>query len=254
MDLLFEQPWYIISLAAFGAYLMSSYIICLTAYLLFYKLFRGRAEYYKIQKLYTSKNAMTYELKYSFFTILIHSMVGMLIPFFYHKGYTLIYLDISVYGWLYFPLSIVIMILMHDAYFYWTHRLMHLEGIFKIVHRVHHRSINPSPWAAFSTHPIESFIASLIFPIIVFGIPTHWLALSIFILYMIFMNVMGHAGFEFFSHSFLRSWVGRLITTATHHNYHHKYFKGNYGIYFNFWDRLMKTERADYTGKVNKEK
>jgi len=27
---------------------------------------------------------------------------------------------------------------------------------------------------------------------------------------------------------------------------HHSKFKGNYGLYFRIWDRLMKTEHPDY--------
>lgn len=27
---------------------------------------------------------------------------------------------------------------------------------------------------------------------------------------------------------------------------HHQYFKGNYGLYFLFWDRMMGTIRKDY--------
>lgn len=30
------------------------------------------------------------------------------------------------------------------------------------------------------------------------------------------------------------------------HNLHHQYFKGNYGLYFLFWDRMMGTIRSDY--------
>jgi sterol desaturase/sphingolipid hydroxylase (fatty acid hydroxylase superfamily) len=30
------------------------------------------------------------------------------------------------------------------------------------------------------------------------------------------------------------------------HNQHHKFFKGNYGLYFTIWDRLMGTMREDY--------
>ena len=27
---------------------------------------------------------------------------------------------------------------------------------------------------------------------------------------------------------------------------HHQYFKGNYGLYFTWWDRVMKTMHRDY--------
>jgi sterol desaturase/sphingolipid hydroxylase (fatty acid hydroxylase superfamily) len=139
------------------------------------------------------------------------------------------------------------MIVLHDTYFYWTHRFMHLKRVYPIVHRVHHVSINPSPWAAYSGHPLEAAIAAGIFPLIAFLIPAHWTAMAIYLFYMLFMSVMGHAGFEFYPKNFLRTWVGRWQTTATHHNLHHQFFNGNYGIYFSFWDRVMKTEQKGYT-------
>ena len=40
----------------------------------------------------------------------------------------------------------------------------------------------------------------------------------------------------------LRKW----INTSVNHNLHHQYFKGNYGLYFLFWDRMMGTIRSDY--------
>ena len=36
------------------------------------------------------------------------------------------------------------------------------------------------------------------------------------------------------------------MNTSVSHNLHHQYFKGNYGLYFTIWDRLMGTMRADY--------
>jgi sterol desaturase/sphingolipid hydroxylase (fatty acid hydroxylase superfamily) len=36
------------------------------------------------------------------------------------------------------------------------------------------------------------------------------------------------------------------MNTSVAHNMHHRYFKGNYGLYFTIWDRLMGTLRNDY--------
>ncbi len=46
--------------------------------------------------------------------------------------------------------SLVLMILGHDAYFYWTHRAMHLPRLFLAFHGRHHLSRNPSPFTAYS--------------------------------------------------------------------------------------------------------
>ena len=240
------QPWYIIALASVVGYIAIAYIMALVPYIIFFKAFRENFFNKKIQKRYTPDKIIRFELRYSFFTLFIHSMGGALVIFLSDRGYTKIYTSISEYGYLYFFISIILMIVIHDTYFYWTHRFMHLKAIYPYVHKVHHVSVNPSPWAAYSGHPWEALIAAGIFPILAFVIPCHPLALTIFILYMLFMSVMGHAGYEFYPKNFPRTWFGKWQTTATHHNLHHKYFFGNYGIYFNFWDRIMKTERENY--------
>ena len=37
-------------------------------------------------------------------------------------------------GWTWFAVSLVLMIFIHDAYFCWTHRLMHHRRLFRLVH------------------------------------------------------------------------------------------------------------------------
>jgi sterol desaturase/sphingolipid hydroxylase (fatty acid hydroxylase superfamily) len=63
---------------------------------------------------------------------------------------------------------------------------------------------------------------------------------------MISMNVMGHLGYELFPKWFLQNKISRWLNTSTHHNMHHHYGKGNYGLYFNIWDRLLGTNHPQY--------
>jgi sterol desaturase/sphingolipid hydroxylase (fatty acid hydroxylase superfamily) len=63
---------------------------------------------------------------------------------------------------------------------------------------------------------------------------------------MIIYNVYGHLGYEIYPKWFSRHPLGKWINTSVNHNQHHQYFKGNYGLYFLFWDRLMGTIRKDY--------
>jgi sterol desaturase/sphingolipid hydroxylase (fatty acid hydroxylase superfamily) len=92
---------------------------------------------------------------------------------------------------------------------------------------VHHRSTNPSPWAAYSFHPVEAVVEAGIFVVIVFTIPAHGLALFAFLLYMIVRNVLGHLGIEFLPKNFLHNHWLRWHTTTTHHDLHHKCFDHN---------------------------
>ena len=63
---------------------------------------------------------------------------------------------------------------------------------------------------------------------------------------MIVYNVYGHLGYELYPKGFSRHWLGKWINTSVSHNQHHQYFKGNYSLYFTFWDRWMGTMRPDY--------
>ena len=114
------------------------------------------------------------------------------------KPFSLLYEEINAYGYSYFLLSILLMLLIHDCYFYWMHRLMHHPFLYKKIHLVHHRSTNPSPWTAYAFHPAEAVIEAGILIVLVFVIPCHKLALLSFFLFQIMYNVYGHLGFELY--------------------------------------------------------
>ncbi|MCU0395640.1 MAG: sterol desaturase family protein [Chitinophagaceae bacterium] len=142
--------------------------------------------------------------------------------------------------------SFVWLFLLHDAYFYWIHRFMHHPAMFRRVHLVHHRSTNPSPWTAYAFHPLEALLEAGIIPLAAFTVPVHLRLFSLFMLFQIAYNVYGHLGYELLPHRTANHWLGRWINTSVAHNQHHKYFKGNYGLYTLIWDRLFGTLRRDY--------
>lgn len=222
------------------------------AYFFFYV---WRKKYYwasKIQQRYPENKHIVREILYSVSTILIFGVVVVAVTWAGFHGYTRFYAHISDRGWPYFIFSLVLMILLHDTYFYWTHRLMHWKPLFKRVHRTHHLSTNPTPFAAYAFHPIEAIVEIGIIPIIVFTIPHHSLAILAFSIYTLLLNVMGHLGFELFPKGFASHWLFKWHNTSTHHNMHHRLVKCNYGLYFNFWDRVMDTNHPDYEKTYDK--
>ncbi len=158
-----------------------------------------------------------------------------------------LYWDISERGMAWYLFSFVLVFFIHDAYFYWTHRLMHHPRFYKTFHRVHHLSTKPSPLAAFAFHPLEAIVESLIFVIISFTIPVHFTVLVAFTLFSLFMNVYGHLGFSLFSEKQLNSFPLNMFGHSTHHSWHHQYHRGNYGFYLQMWDRLMGTWKGGLT-------
>jgi len=229
--------WEIDALSLFTRYLVFAGL----SYFIFYKWKAGAFQKLKIQKELPPKKTISNELVYSFSTILIHCAASWMAFYCWQHGYTKIYLYIDEYGWVYFVFSVLLMVLVHDAYFYWTHRLMHRPEIFKMVHETHHQSTNPTPWAAFSFHPIEALISTGVIPVFIFIFPVHPVAIFSFITWMTLINVMGHLGYETFPMSFRKSSLGKWHNTSTNHNYHHRNSQYNFGLYFTFWDKLMNT-------------
>lgn len=138
-------------------------------------------------------------------------------------------------------------ILAHDAYFYWVHRTMHHPLLFKNFHRAHHRSITPTPFAAYSFSVPEAIVMGLFVVLWQLFFPTPGWVIFTFLAFQIIRNAMGHAGFELMPRWWLSTRITSWINTTTHHDLHHNGgFNTNYGLYFTWWDKLMGTEHPRY--------
>src|SRR3546814_3240589 len=65
-------------------------------------------------------------------------------------GWTLIHTRLSDYPLWWWPCSVLLYLLIHDTWFYWTHRWMHRPALFRRCHAVHHQSRPPTAWTAMS--------------------------------------------------------------------------------------------------------
>ncbi len=221
-------------------------------FLLFYVWKKRELFKFKVQQKFPENKHIIREIAYSFSTITIFSAVGAVVFILHKHGYTRIYDNFSDHSVAYFIFSVVAFILIHDTYFYWTHRLMHWKKIYRYVHRVHHQSTDPTPWAAFAFHPLEAMVEIGILPVMIFLMPVHHLAILIWVLYQSAMNMLGHLGFELFPAGFVSGTLTKWSNTSTHHNMHHRFVNCNYGLYFNFWDRILGTNHARYEEEFEK--
>jgi len=142
--------------------------------------------------------------------------------------------------------SLVLTILAHDAYFYWAHRIMHRPRLFRIFHRRHHRSFNPTPFTAYSFDLGEAAMMAAFSPLWLLLVPVSWPAFGLFMLHQIGRNVIGHSGYELFPARRDGRPLFDWMTTVTHHDLHHAQAGWNYGLYFTWWDRWMGTENPSY--------
>ena len=150
------------------------------------------------------------------------------------------------WGAVWFWASLAVTIVVHDAYFYWTHRLMHDPRLFRHVHLRHHRSNNPSPFTAYSFDLAEAGLMVAFFVIWPMIFPIPWVANALFGLYQIVRNTLLHCGYELMpARANGRPWLD-FLTTTTHHDLHHGQAGYNYGAWFTWWDRWMGTEHPEY--------
>ena len=109
-----------------------------------------------------------------------------------------------------------------EFHFYWTHRLIHWKPLYRRIHYLHHKNINPGPWSGLAMHPVEHIIY---FSVVLI----HWVVPSHPIHF--FFNTQntglapaaGHHGFEG------PVFKDKVPTGSYFHYLHHRYFECNYG-------------------------
>jgi Delta7-sterol 5-desaturase len=227
----------------FARYIIAALLVFVTVWLLRRTTFKTR----KIQAREATAKDMLREFLASVQTVGVYAFTTIFIVWGLRHG---ILKSISGdYGMIGNLATLAAILVAHDAYFYWAHRTMHHPRLFKTFHRLHHRSITPTPFAAYSFAIPEAFVMALFMPLWQLFVATPGVVLFSFLAIMILRNAMGHAGFELQPRWWLSTPLTRWINTTTHHDLHHSgSFNHNYGLYFTWWDKMMGTEHPAYHG------
>ncbi len=196
--------------------------------------------------LYAGKGAqIRMEIAWSILSAAIYGIpAGLVVWAWRNLGWTQIYTDWSDFALWYLPVSVAIYLILHDTWFYWTHRWMHKPRWFRLAHGVHHASKPPTAWTAMSFHPIEAITGAVVLPILVFAIPIHVAMLGLVLAIMTVMGITNHMGWEMFPRHLVNSRFGNWVITASHHEKHHEQYQCNFGLYFRFWDKVCGTDRG----------
>jgi len=109
-----------------------------------------------------------------------------------------------------------------EFHFYWTHRLIHWKPLYKHVHYLHHKNINPITWSGMAMHPVELLIYFSVV-LIHWIVPSHPFHFFFNLQHTAIAPALGHHGFE-----------GPVAddkwpTGSYFHYLHHRYFECNYG-------------------------
>jgi sterol desaturase/sphingolipid hydroxylase (fatty acid hydroxylase superfamily) len=109
-----------------------------------------------------------------------------------------------------------------EFHFYWIHRAIHWKPLYKYVHYLHHKNVNPGPWSGLAMHPVEHlFYFSVV--LIHWIVPSHPIHFLFNAQHTALTPAGGHHGFEG------PILDGKLPTGSYFHYLHHRYFECNYG-------------------------
>lgn len=242
---LYASAWPGIWLVDTARYLIAAALMALILRLFWRTAFSRR----KLQARSATSGDVRREILASLRSALVFSLLGTIVFVAARQGWITIYGGFDQAGPLYLAGSLILMLVAHDTYFYWTHRAMHHPRLFRLFHGTHHLSRTPTPWAAYSFAVPEAIVQGAFVPLFVALVPMHALAIFVFVALQITRNVMGHAGSEVHPAAFGPGrWLG-WNNTSTHHDLHHETGRYNFGLYFRWWDKLMGTEHPDYRRK-----
>lgn len=146
------------------------------------------------------------------------------------------------------PLAFWLLLVVDDMLYAPLHRFMHLQSIYKYVHKHHHRNTYPARGYidAANEHPVEQISA----------LTLHWMAVHIvaFTAGLHVAAVGAHFGFKALGACFNHTGYDVHVTflgidySVRSHETHHRKPTTNYAQYVMFWDRIMGTYREYESG------
>ena len=245
-----DHSFWFYGIALFVIILVRYFLVAGGTYLFFYSSSRRSDSAQTLQQ-NPSWELIQNDIKLSVLSAVVFAIASALILSGYSWGFTRLYSDPQQYGIWYLGISYILVLILQDAYFYFTHRLFHHPAIFHWVHQGHHRSRHPTPWTSFAFDPLEAIVSSFFLIGIVCIIPLHFITLISVLTTMTIWAVLNHLGIDRLPLSFPHHWLGKWFIGPDHHSIHHLKYSLHYGLYFTFWDKLLKTEDPKFVKKLN---
>ncbi len=231
----------------FVAQALSYFVVVGLIYLAIWKWGEQRFRGARVQaKRRVDGKQIRFEVKNTLIVLLAGIPLTFVISWLYASGAAKLTLDASSIGWPTIVATFVGLLIFNDAWFYFWHRLLHHPKLFRLVHSVHHKSVDVNPFSSYSFHWFEGMIlGAWVLPMVLL-VPIYIPMLGVLHGIGLANNVMSHLGYEFLPKGLLRVPLLRWMNTSTFHNLHHTSSRGNYALMFRFWDRLLGTELPNY--------
>jgi sterol desaturase/sphingolipid hydroxylase (fatty acid hydroxylase superfamily) len=217
------------------AYFAGVYLLCCGAFYGYFWVWKKEARAHKRVEPNPRQAANPVrEIKLSVLNSAVFALVIGGIYILTEAGWTRIYYDVAEHSIGYFILTVVVIIIAHDVWHYVLHRALHGRWLMRHIHYIHHEFTNPTPFASYALHPVETLAELAVIGALLLIIPIHPAALAVYIAFLSYLNAISHLGYEFY-----RPGVSKWFITSTHHFLHHDRFNGNFILYFPVLDRWL---------------
>ena len=148
----------------------------------------------------------------------------------------------------YFVACVIGVFFWGTIHFYFGHRLLHWQPLYRISHELHHRNLNTGPWTGVAMHPLEHLVYFSVFPL-VWLVPVHPVVIVLLSIYMLVGPAPSHSGFDY-----LRVGNWRVSTGDWFHQLHHQYFSFNFGNTLSPFDKLFGSWHDGSKGSLQAQK
>ena len=155
----------------------------------------------------------------------------------------------------YFIFCFYLLFIWSTTNFYWVHRLLHWQPIYRHAHALHHRNVDVGPWSGISMHPLEHLLYFSPF-ILWWWLPVHPVIIILTGLFQGLNPAFSHCGYDYVKIGKLK-----LKTGDWFHQLHHQYFNLNYGNIptpfdkvFNSWHDGTKTSLEQQKARMREKR
>ena len=162
------------------------------------------------------------------FHVLINQLLS--IPFLIIPAYLIHYfgndMSITIPSYHSLFIHIILSLIIFDFIFFVGHYLSHFSYLYKSLHKIHHEWSSPVAVSAHYNHFIEHLILNILAPsisIIVVG--ANYFTMCLWFVLATMAVTFTHSGYFF--------------AGASRHDYHHHYYKSEYGVFIS--DFIFKT-------------
>ena len=224
--------WQFFGVSFFG-FSMLYFSFCTIAYFLF----QNNQKWPRVQIKSTRPGQVQIEIKRSFVTITMFSILGFVLCEGLKQGFLKWKYEFNLSQ---FFLEIIVLFFWNEIYFYMAHRFFHTKYLYKY-HADHHYSNMPTPFSAYSFHWTEGFVLGAVMPIAMIFHDFQFYSIMVLPFMSIVMNVLGHSNVDFFSGVNQTSFLG----FSKRHSLHHKIPHGNYGFFLPWFDQIFQTITKD---------